>query len=43
MPAQVADVIADVVRNHRRVAQVVFRDTGLDLPTRSAPTSAAFV
>ena len=28
----VADVVADVVRDHRRVARVVLRDAGLDLP-----------
>ena len=32
MPGAVADVVADVVRDHGRVARVVLGDAGLDLP-----------
>ena len=40
----VTDVVAYQVRDHSRVAWVVFRDAGLRLcRPESAPTSAAFV
>jgi hypothetical protein len=39
----VADVVTDVVGDRGRVARVILGDAGLDLATRSAPTSAALV
>ena len=39
----IADVVAHVVRDRRRIARIVFVEICSILPTRSAPTSAAFV
>ena len=39
----VTDVVANVVGDRGGVAGIVFGDSCFDLPTRSAPTSAAFV